>query len=194
MAPPKSKQHFQNIKEPVNRFWREDGEPFMFPESLTIEVENTDSWTIQLLRESLQIDEEPESWILMTDQQKGLKTAIKNELPHAEHRLHQSASWRPKRCKRVDPSEAREKKEKEAAEKAKKARVEGIFKAPRHGAVIHCKICGSIGHNAKTCPRRPTVAASSQPATTSSSQPTTSTQPAPASSQPIAAAPRPAST
>ncbi|GAA0141993.1 hypothetical protein LIER_03004 [Lithospermum erythrorhizon] len=107
---------------------------------------------------------------------------------------------RPKRCRRVDPSEAREKKEKEVAEKAKKASVKGIFKASRHEAVIHCKICGSVGHNVRTCPRKPAVAASSQPAATSSSQPATSiqprasTQPATASSQPVAATPRPAST
>ncbi|GAA0146305.1 hypothetical protein LIER_06295 [Lithospermum erythrorhizon] len=33
------------------------------------------------------MDKEPESWILMTKQQKGLENAIKNELPHVEHKL-----------------------------------------------------------------------------------------------------------
>ncbi|GAA0141994.1 hypothetical protein LIER_03005 [Lithospermum erythrorhizon] len=131
--------------------------------------------------------------------------AVFNDVYEALHKIDRK-KWtrvlprRPKRCRRVDPSEAREKKEKEVAEKAKKASVKGIFKASRHEAVIHCKICGSVGHNVRTCPRKPAVAASSQPAATSSSQPATSiqprasTQPATASSQPVAATPRPAST
>ncbi|GAA0148027.1 hypothetical protein LIER_07577 [Lithospermum erythrorhizon] len=51
-----------------------------------VEVENTDSWTwfVRLLKEDLMMDREPDSSILMTDQQ---KIAIKNELPDAVHRL-----------------------------------------------------------------------------------------------------------
>ncbi|GAA0150924.1 hypothetical protein LIER_09756 [Lithospermum erythrorhizon] len=63
-----------------------------------VEVENTDSWTwfVQLLKEDLMIDSEPDSWILMTDQQKGLEIVIQNELPAIEHRLcvkHLHANW-----------------------------------------------------------------------------------------------------
>ncbi|GAA0149989.1 hypothetical protein LIER_09025 [Lithospermum erythrorhizon] len=42
------------------------------------------------------MDVKPKSWILMTDQQKGLENAIKNEVLHAEHRLcvkHLHANW-----------------------------------------------------------------------------------------------------
>ncbi|GAA0155316.1 hypothetical protein LIER_13073 [Lithospermum erythrorhizon] len=65
---------------------------------VVVEVQNTDSWTwfMRLLKEDLMMDREPDSWILMTDQQKGLEIAIKNELPDAEHRLcvkHLQANW-----------------------------------------------------------------------------------------------------
>ncbi|GAA0174368.1 hypothetical protein LIER_27771 [Lithospermum erythrorhizon] len=63
-----------------------------------VEVENTDSWTwfVRLFNEDLGMKTELEFWILITDQQKGLENAIKNELPHAEHRLcvkHLHANW-----------------------------------------------------------------------------------------------------
>ncbi|GAA0171279.1 hypothetical protein LIER_25351 [Lithospermum erythrorhizon] len=61
-------------------------------------VENIDSriWFVRLLKEDLGMDREPDSWVLMTDQQKGLEIAIKNELPDAEYRLcdkHLHANW-----------------------------------------------------------------------------------------------------
>ncbi|GAA0173104.1 hypothetical protein LIER_41460 [Lithospermum erythrorhizon] len=40
---------------------------------------------IRFLKEDLGMDEQPNSWILMTDQHKGLENAIQMELPEAEH-------------------------------------------------------------------------------------------------------------
>ncbi|GAA0143659.1 hypothetical protein LIER_36226 [Lithospermum erythrorhizon] len=42
------------------------------------------------------MDQQQHSWIMMTDQQKGLENAIQRELPEAEHRLcvkHLHANW-----------------------------------------------------------------------------------------------------
>ncbi|GAA0175825.1 hypothetical protein LIER_28923 [Lithospermum erythrorhizon] len=32
--------------------------------------------------------------------------------------------------------------------------VEGVFKASVKEAPVHCKICDTVGHNARTCPHR----------------------------------------
>ncbi|GAA0146633.1 hypothetical protein LIER_42915 [Lithospermum erythrorhizon] len=63
-----------------------------------VEVENIESWKwfIKLLKEDLHMDQKLESWVLMTDQQKGLENAIKSELPNVELRLcvkHLHANW-----------------------------------------------------------------------------------------------------
>ncbi|GAA0171278.1 hypothetical protein LIER_25350 [Lithospermum erythrorhizon] len=47
---------------------------------------------------------------------------------------------RPKRCRTKDATERAEEAEKQAIEKAKKKQNDGVFKASRKGAIIHCKI------------------------------------------------------
>ncbi|GAA0156468.1 hypothetical protein LIER_13964 [Lithospermum erythrorhizon] len=77
---------------------------------------------------------------------------------------------RPKRCCNKDAAERAEEAEKQAELKAKKKQDDGVFKASRKGAIIHCKICGGVGHNAQTCPRKPTPSdggSDSQPAPSS---------------------------
>ncbi|GAA0164951.1 hypothetical protein LIER_20471 [Lithospermum erythrorhizon] len=109
---------------------------------------------------------EPDSWILMTDQQKGLEIAIRNKLPDAEHRFPyppivpldtRVLPRRLKRCRNKDDAERRKEVGKQAEKKASKKgeKQDAIFKASRKGAVMNCKICGGIGHNTRTCPRKP---------------------------------------
>ncbi|GAA0147789.1 hypothetical protein LIER_07405 [Lithospermum erythrorhizon] len=78
--------------------------------------------------------------------------------------------WRPKRCRQKDASERAEAAAKIAAEKEAKKN-DGVFRASRKGSVIHCKICGALGHNARSCPRRSLSSIASergsQPATSS---------------------------
>ncbi|GAA0145792.1 hypothetical protein LIER_36191 [Lithospermum erythrorhizon] len=63
---------------------------------------------------------------------------------------------RPKRYWQKDVVERVEEDEKKAAEKSKKMQAEGVSKALRKGIFIHCKICGAVAHNARTCPWKPT--------------------------------------
>ncbi|GAA0169938.1 hypothetical protein LIER_24315 [Lithospermum erythrorhizon] len=81
---------------------------------------------------------------------------------------------RPKRCRQKDTSERVEAAAKIAGEKAAEKvakKNDGVFWASRKGSVIHYKICGAPGHNARSCPRRylPSIASErgSQPAPSS---------------------------
>ncbi|GAA0157410.1 hypothetical protein LIER_14683 [Lithospermum erythrorhizon] len=64
-------------------------------------------------------------------------------------------SCRHKRCRNKNAAERTEEVEKQTSLKAKKKQDDGFFKASRKRAVIHCKICGGVGHNARTYPRKP---------------------------------------
>ncbi|GAA0144821.1 hypothetical protein LIER_36013 [Lithospermum erythrorhizon] len=77
---------------------------------------------------------------------------------------------RAKSCRTKDAAERVEEAEKQTAEKAEKKQHDGVFKASRKGALIHCKICPGVGQNAWTCPRKPVDGGSD-------SQPTPSSMP-----------------
>ncbi|GAA0152628.1 hypothetical protein LIER_11060 [Lithospermum erythrorhizon] len=93
---------------------------------------------------------------------------------------------RPKRCRNKGAAKRAEEAEKQAELKAKKKQDDGVFKASRKEDVMHCKICGGVGHNTRTCPRKPAPSdggSSSQPEPSSEAKKrktrASSTQPAP---------------
>ncbi|OMO85410.1 Transposase, MuDR, plant [Corchorus capsularis] len=76
-----------------------DGNNQMFPIAWAlVEVESTDSWKWFLDKLMIDIDfREGYGWVLMTDQMKGLDTAIESMLPMAEHRFcarHMYVNWK----------------------------------------------------------------------------------------------------
>ncbi|GAA0156766.1 hypothetical protein LIER_14177 [Lithospermum erythrorhizon] len=176
-----------NVKEPVHGFWREEGEPYLFHELHCIDK---DLFTLKAL------NKDPRKFV----HESFLKTTFLEVYIHTLEPFNGPTMWtkspyhdilpsdirmllgRPKRCRRVDPSEQRDKAEKADAEKAKKVKPEGVFKASRHGTVIHSKICGTPSHNARNCPRRPGLTSSSQPAP--ATVPGASTQPLPQTQPP----------
>ncbi|GAA0139651.1 hypothetical protein LIER_01152 [Lithospermum erythrorhizon] len=95
----------------------------------------------------------------MTDPEKGLEIAIKNELPDVEHRLSimpphiRVLPRRPQRNRTKGVAERRKEAEKQTSMKGEQADT-GVFKASWKGAVIHCKIYGGVAHNVRTCPRK----------------------------------------
>ncbi|GAA0167724.1 hypothetical protein LIER_40434 [Lithospermum erythrorhizon] len=68
---------------------------------------------------------------------------------------------RPKRYRQKDASEIAEATTNITVEKAAKKN-DGVFWASRKGSVIHCKICGALGHNARSCPRRSLLSTTSE--------------------------------
>ncbi|GAA0149542.1 hypothetical protein LIER_08691 [Lithospermum erythrorhizon] len=88
---------------------------------------------------------------------------------------------RPKRYEKKDVAERREEVEKQAEKQASKKgeKQAATFKASRKGVVMHCKICGVIGHNARTCPSKhvdgEAATSRGKRCSTSSSQPATTT-------------------
>ncbi|GAA0149648.1 hypothetical protein LIER_08778 [Lithospermum erythrorhizon] len=93
---------------------------------------------------------------------------------------------RPKRCRNKDAAERAEEAEKQVELKAKKKQDDEVFKASRKGVVMHCKICGGVGHNTRTNPRKPAPSdgeSGSQPAPSSKAKKrkirASSSQPAP---------------
>ncbi|XP_037476033.1 uncharacterized protein LOC119353513 [Triticum dicoccoides] len=78
----------------------EDANNQMYPIAWAIvEVESYDSWYwfIGFLQKDLQINNNGEGWVFISDQQKGLIRAVNELVPHAEHRMcarHIYANWR----------------------------------------------------------------------------------------------------
>jgi len=72
----------------------------MSPISLaTVEGENHDNWYwfLSLLQKDLQINNNGEGWVIISDRQKGLIKAVNEIIPEAEHRMcarHIYANWR----------------------------------------------------------------------------------------------------
>jgi hypothetical protein len=67
----------------------------------TVEGENHDSWYwfLSLLQKDIQINNQGDGWVIISDQQKGLIKAVNEIIPKAEHRMcarHIYANWRKK--------------------------------------------------------------------------------------------------
>jgi hypothetical protein len=67
----------------------------------TVEGENHDSWYwfLSLLQKDIQINNQGDGWVIISDQQKGLIKAVNEIIPEAEHRMcarHIYANWRKK--------------------------------------------------------------------------------------------------
>ena len=65
----------------------------------TVEGENHDSWYLflSLLQKDIQINNQRDGWVIISDQQKGLIKAVNEIIPHAKHRMcarHIYANWR----------------------------------------------------------------------------------------------------
>jgi hypothetical protein len=65
----------------------------------TVEGENHDSWYwfLSLLQKDIQINNQGDGWVVMSDQQKGLIKTVSEIIPNAEHRMcarHIYANWR----------------------------------------------------------------------------------------------------
>ncbi|OMO76699.1 Zinc finger, CCHC-type [Corchorus capsularis] len=89
--------HKDTVESPP--LFQRDGNNQMFPLAWAlVEVESTDSWKWFLEKLMIDIDfREGYGWVLMTDQMKGLDTAIGSMLPMAEHRFcarHMYVNWK----------------------------------------------------------------------------------------------------
>jgi transposase-like protein len=67
----------------------------------TVEGENHYSWywVFSLLQKDIQINNQGDGWVIISDQQKGLIKAVNEIIPEAEHRMcarHIYANWRKK--------------------------------------------------------------------------------------------------
>ena len=65
----------------------------------TVEGENHDSWYwfLSLLQKDIQINNQGDGWVIISDQQKGLIKAVNEIIPEAEHKMcarHIYANWK----------------------------------------------------------------------------------------------------